>query len=312
MKRLILFFILLLTFFISKAQVTTTQYTFKTMSDMKNYMAGVTMHGAGFVIGKNATNDGKGGFYWFDPTISGSGNTWDTIRPMFYINNSANGGWIRFTNLRNITVDSTYIDSLKIKLANIRFPGPSSKYIGADGSLIMPPSGEANTASNVGSGLGWYKQKSGVDLQLKSLIGLGITIASNTNDLTISLPTKTSSTVSHSLVTTTSSTGFQISSTLDYNANYSIYAQVTSALAGTNTGDVYLEIAATNSTTPSDWTTISRSGISMAGLVSTSGNTQTVSGFIPKGYYARIRTIATGSNSGSSVFTYQVGQENSY
>lgn len=47
--------------------------------------------------------------------------------------------------------------------------------------------GETNTASNVGSGSGWYKQKTGVDLEFKSLVaGGGITVASNTNDLTVS------------------------------------------------------------------------------------------------------------------------------
>lgn len=46
--------------------------------------------------------------------------------------------------------------------------------------------GEANTASNVGSGSGWFKQKSGVDLQFKSAIGnSGIVVTSNTNDLTL-------------------------------------------------------------------------------------------------------------------------------
>ena len=111
-----------------------------------------------------------------------------------------------------------------------------------------------------------------------------------------------------SLVTSTAATGFSLSATQDYNVNYSIYAQVTSALAGTNTGDVYLEISPNNSI----WTTISRSGISVAGVLSTSGNTQTVGGFVPATYFVRLRTAATGVNSGSAVFTYQNGQENSY
>lgn len=137
------------------------------------------------------------------------------------------------------------------------------------------------------------------------------TVISSGNTFTINTPavaTRTMATPARSIVTSTASSGFTISITSDYNVNYSIYAQVSSALVGINTADVYLEISPNNST----WTTISRSGISIQGVLSTSGNTQTVSGFVPASYYVRIRTAATGANSGSAVFTYQNGQENSY
>lgn len=46
--------------------------------------------------------------------------------------------------------------------------------------------GEVNTASNVGTGTGVFKQKTGVDLEFKSLLeGYGITIEGGTNDVTI-------------------------------------------------------------------------------------------------------------------------------
>ena len=46
--------------------------------------------------------------------------------------------------------------------------------------------GEVNTASNVGTGDGVFKQKTGVDLEFKSLIaGTNLSIVNNANDLTI-------------------------------------------------------------------------------------------------------------------------------
>lgn len=49
-------------------------------------------------------------------------------------------------------------------------------------------SGETNTASNVGSGVGVYKTKSGVDLQFKSITGgVGVTPVANTNDVQLGI-----------------------------------------------------------------------------------------------------------------------------
>ena len=49
-----------------------------------------------------------------------------------------------------------------------------------------PSGGEANTGSNVGTGDGVFKQKTGVDLEFKTLIGgTNVTITNNANDLTI-------------------------------------------------------------------------------------------------------------------------------
>lgn len=59
---------------------------------------------------------------------------------------------------------------------------------GADEITISAanPSGEVNTASNVGGGNGLFKQKSGVDLQFRSIIaGTNVSITSGTDTITI-------------------------------------------------------------------------------------------------------------------------------
>lgn len=201
------------------------------------------------------------------------------------------------------------------------YTGSTSQYIRGDGSLATFAPGGVTSIGITSSDLtisGSPVTTSGNITANLSTTGVGagtyesVTVDTKGRITAATNPTRSFASVSRSLVTTTSSTGFQISASVDYAANYSVYAQVSSALIGTNTADVFLEIATTNSTTPGDWTTISRSGISCAGVLATSGNTQTVGGFIPAGYYVRLRTLPTGTNSGSAVFTYQVGQENSY
>src|ERR1041384_282 len=71
--------------------------------------------------------------------------------------------------------------------------GTLNQMICTDGSkhlsFCTPPGasgGEANTASNQGTGAGWFKTKSGVDLQFKSLVTTSkLSVTSNTNDLTL-------------------------------------------------------------------------------------------------------------------------------
>jgi len=127
--------------------------------------------------------------------------------------------------------------------------------------------------------------------------GNGINITSNV----ISLTANTTNTVTRPI----NSTSYTISASQDQIVNYNVFAQVTSALVGNNTAYLYLETSPNNST----WTTIAQSGIGVSGLVSTMGNTQTLTGTVLKGYWVRIRQVATGANSGSAVFTYQSGNE---
>ncbi len=57
---------------------------------------------------------------------------------------------------------------------------------GRDLTVTIADSGESNTASNVGTGSNVFKQKTGVDLEFRSIVqGTGMTITENTNDITI-------------------------------------------------------------------------------------------------------------------------------
>lgn len=53
---------------------------------------------------------------------------------------------------------------------------------------LAPAPGESNTVTNVGTGSGLFKQKTGVDLEFKSLIGTGtLSLTDNANDVTMAI-----------------------------------------------------------------------------------------------------------------------------
>lgn len=119
------------------------------------------------------------------------------------------------------------------------------------------------------------------------------------------------SSATHSIVTATNQTGFQVSSTRNALVNYSVLITTTATIAGGAAGSVFLEIAATNSVTPSDWTSISQitNGQTLS-LALTLQSVQPIAlgvfGFVPAGYYVRLRSANT---TGTPAYAYQSGQE---
>lgn len=117
--------------------------------------------------------------------------------------------------------------------------------------------------------------------------------------------------VSHSVVTGTGATGFQVSSSRNAWVSYSTTIVSTATISGNASGTVVLEIAPTNSATAGDWVEVSRftNGQALT-LALTLQSVQTTSaplvGFVPAGYYAKIRSI---NNSGTPTYTYNSGQE---
>jgi hypothetical protein len=93
--------------------------------------------------------------------------------------------------------------------------------------------GENNTASNVGAGAGIFKQKVGVDLELKSLIGgTGISLVNGTDDITINL---TGAPTEINIVNVT--TAAELPATLAANTAYIVNGEITTSQAITLVGD---------------------------------------------------------------------------
>lgn len=108
----------------------------------------------------------------------------------------------------------------------------------------------------------------------------------------------------------TLNTIFQVSATRNALVVYSIQIQVTASIAGGQNGDVILEIASDSGFT-TNVQTLAISGVGQTytlavALQGVQPQTQPVTGFVPAGYYTRLRTV---NNTGTPVFTYRSGQE---
>ncbi len=115
---------------------------------------------------------------------------------------------------------------------------------------------------------------------------------------------------SQSAATRTLNTAFQVSATRDALVNYSVQCTITASIAGGQSCDVVLEIATDAAFT---------AGVQTVGIIGT-GQTYTlaiaiqgvqpqtaqVTGYVPAGYYARLRTVNV---SGSPTYAYRAGQE---
>lgn len=113
-----------------------------------------------------------------------------------------------------------------------------------------------------------------------------------------------------SIVTTTSSTGFQISSTRAAQAYYEGSFSTTSTIGGPSAVTVFLETADTNSTTPSDWTTIASqtnsSAITLAVVLQqVDVEPWSFSRVIPAGKYVRIRQGSVTGTASASINAQQ-------
>ena len=185
--------------------------------------------------------------------------------------------------------------------------GTASQYVRGDGSLATFPSVGSGTVTSVAAGtglsggtitttgtismpnVGTPGTYSGVTTDAQGRVTAGTTISINDAP-------------GRSLVTTTSSTGFQPSATRNVQACYEGVISTTSTIGGPASATVFLEIADTNSTTPGDWTTIAQQSggqtITLAlALQSVDTEAWSFCRVIPAGKYSRIRYTTSGTAS---------------
>lgn len=152
------------------------------------------------------------------------------------------------------------------------------------GTISMPSTGTAGTYTNVTT-----------DAQGRVISGLNASI----NDAP-----------GRSLVTTTASTGFQISATRNAQVCYEGSFSTTSSIGGPSSASVFLETADTNSTTPSDWTTKSvqtySNNITLAIVLNqVQGNNWSICRVIPAGKFVRIRSGSITGTASASINSNQ-------
>lgn len=118
------------------------------------------------------------------------------------------------------TTDKAKLDSVEPGAKTYDVSSQAEAEAGLDNVKLMTPlrtaqaiaelassAGEANTASNVGTGVDVFKQKVGVDLQFKTLIaGSGVTLTPGTNDVTIDAVTGGGSYIAASFLNSSGST----------------------------------------------------------------------------------------------------------
>jgi hypothetical protein len=163
--------------------------------------------------------------------------------------------------------------------------GLSGGVITTTGTVSMPSIGTPGTYS-------------GVTTDLQGRVTAGTTLSIN------DVPGR-------ALVTSTSATGFQISSSRNARACYEGSFSTTSTIGGAAAVTVFLETADTNSTTPADWTTKARQTYSntitlAVVLQQVQGNNWSMCRDIPAGKFVRIRS---GSVSGTASATINTEQQ---
>lgn len=187
--------------------------------------------------------------------------------------------------------------------------GTAAQYLRGDGSVATFPVIPGGTVTSITAGTGL----AGGTITTTGTISLPNTgTAGSYNTVTTDAQGRvTAGTArSQSAATRALNTAFQISATRDAWVSYSVQITVTASISGGQNGDVVLEIASDSGfTTGVQTLAISGLGQTYTLAIALQGvqpQTGVVTGYVPAGYYARLRTVNT---TGTPAFAYRAGQE---
>jgi hypothetical protein len=187
--------------------------------------------------------------------------------------------------------------------------GTTAQYLRGDGSVATYSPGTGTVTSiTAGTGLSGGTITTTGTISMPNTGTAGTYTSSYTTDAQGRITAAINR--SQSAQTRTLNSGFQISSTRDALAIYSVQATVTASIGGGQDGDVFLEIASDSGFT-TNLQTISVApcsqtytlAVALQGVQKCSLN---VSGYVPAAYYTRLRTA---NNTGTPAFLYRAGLE---
>lgn len=186
----------------------------------------------------------------------------------------------------------------------------ASSYTPSTGVLNIPiPGAGTGTVTSITAGTGL----SGGVITTTGTISLpNVGTASTYNSVTTDNQGRITAgtTIAQSSQTRTLNSAFQVSATRGSFVNYSVQITVTASISGGQNGDVILEIASDSGFTANVQTlSIVGSGQAYTLAIALQGvqpATGVVSGYVPSGYYARLRTV---NNTGVPTYSYRAGQE---